>query len=107
MRDTHSSNASTPPQIIRGKGASTRQRPKTKVQRLGALLPSIPRPKLMAPHFSPNCRTDPTEGLDKETASANFKAWWAALPPEDVTIFSDRSEKTARGIKSVGYGYAV
>ena len=50
---------------------------------------------------------DPTEGLDKETASANFKAWWAALPPEDVTIFSDGSEKTARGIKSVGYGYAV
>ena len=50
---------------------------------------------------------DPTEGLDKETASANFKAWWTALPPEDVTIFSDRSEKTAWGIKSVGYGYAV
>ena len=61
----------------------------------------------MAPHFSPNCRTDPTEGLDKETASANFEAWWAALPPEDVTIFSDGSEKTARGIKSVGYRYAV
>jgi ribonuclease HI len=97
----------TPPHITRGRGAGTRQRPKTKVQRLGVLLPSIPRPKLMAPHFSPNCRTDPTEGLDKKTASDNFKAWWAALLPEDVTIFSDGSEKNERGVRSVGYGYAI
>jgi hypothetical protein len=46
----------------------------------------------MALHFAPNSGTDPTEGLDKKTASDNFKAWWAALPPEDVTIFSDGSE---------------
>jgi hypothetical protein len=61
----------------------------------------------MAPHFSPNCRTDPTEGLNKETAAANFKAWWAALLPEDVTIFLDGSEKYDRSVKYVGYGYAV
>lgn len=97
----------TPPQIVRGRGAGSRQRPKTKVQRLGTLLPSVPRPKLAAPHFSPHCRTDPTEGLDKKTASDNFKAWWAALPPEDVTIFSDGSERYDRGVKYVGYGYAV
>ena len=97
----------TPPQIVRGRGAGSRQRPKTKVQRLGTLLPSVPRPKLAAPHFSPHCRTDPTEGLDKKTASDNFKAWWAALPPEDVTIFSDGSERYDRRVKYVGYGYAV
>ena len=65
----------TPPPITRGRGAGTRQRLKTKVQRLGVLLPSIPRPKLMAPHFTPDCRIDPTEGIDKETASARFKEW--------------------------------
>src|ERR1700692_3418910 len=75
----------TPPMITRGRGASSRQRPKTKVQRLGALLPSIPRPQLRPPHFTTGCRVDPTSGLDKKTASAEFKKWWAALPPEDVT----------------------
>jgi hypothetical protein len=39
------------PTIRRGRGAGTQQRPKTKVQRLGALLPSTPRPAL-APHTS-------------------------------------------------------
>ena len=43
-----------PPLIARGRGVGTRQRPKTKVQRLGTLLPSIPRPKLTPPpHTSP------------------------------------------------------
>ena len=46
-------------------------------------------------------------GLDKETASAEFKKWWAALPPEDVTIFSDGSEQHQNGDTHVGYGYAI
>ena len=56
-------------QIIRGKGAGTRHRPKTKVQRLGALPPSTSRSILAPLHVTPGRRTDPTEGMDKETAS--------------------------------------
>ena len=97
----------TPPMIAKGRGTGTRQRPKTKVQRLGALLPEIPRPILSPPHFSPNCGTDPTGGIDKETAAAAFKKWWAALPPTDVTVFTDGSEQTAGGERLVGYGYAI
>lgn len=96
-----------PPMIIRGRGAGTRQLPKTKVQRLGVLLPSIPRPKLVLPHFTPGSRLDPTGGIDKETAAAAFKEWWTALPPTDVTVFSDGSERYIEGQRYVGYGYAV
>ena len=96
-----------PPMIVRGRGAGTRQRPKTKVQRLGTLLPRVPRPTLRAPHFSTGCRTDPTGGLDKKTASRQFKRWWKDLPPEDVTIFSDGSEQYQDGNRYVGYGYAI
>jgi ribonuclease HI len=81
--------------------------PKTKVQRLGALLPEVPRPQLRSPHFSHGCRTDPTRGQDKETAAAEFKEWWANLPSSDVTVFSDGSEQTRNGEKRVGYGYAI
>jgi hypothetical protein len=97
----------TPPMNTRGRSASTRQRPKTKVQRLGALLPRVPQPTLRAPHFTTGCRTDPTGGLDKKTASAKFKKWWAALPTEDITIFSDGSERYIEGQRHVGYGYAI
>jgi hypothetical protein len=65
----------TPPMNTRGRSTSTRQRPKIKVQRLGALLPRVLQPTLRAPHFTTGCRTDPTGGLDKKTASAKFKKW--------------------------------
>ena len=97
----------TPPMIRRGREAGTRQSPKTKVQCLGALLPSVPRPQLAIPHYTAGCRTDPTGGLDKETASRAFKEWWAALPADDVTIFSDGSEQYIDGERCVGYGYVV
>jgi hypothetical protein len=81
-------------------------RPKTKVQRLGTLLPSIPRPRLVVPHYSPGCRTDPTNGIDKATAAKAFQAWYTDLPPTDVTVFSDGSEQHVDGARKVGYGYA-
>jgi hypothetical protein len=61
------------PQIPRGRGAGQHMKPKTKVQRLGTLLPEIPRPTLRPPHFSDGYRTDPTMGMDKEAASEAFK----------------------------------
>ena len=82
----------TPLMCTRRRGAGSIQHPKTKVQRLGALLPSVPQPTLRTPHFMAGCRTDPTGGLDKKMASAKFKKWWAALPAEDVTIFLDGSK---------------
>jgi len=98
----------TPPMIDRGRGRGTRQIAKTKVERAAALLPSIPRPKLRPPHFSPGCRTNPTLGLDKKKAAEAFNKWWAELPPQDITIFSDGSERYIQGRgKRVGYGYAV
>src|SRR5438045_1939306 len=97
----------TPPINQQGRGAGNRQHPRTKVQRLGKLLPGVPRPTLQPPHFTAGCWSDPTGGLDKETASTEFKAWWASLPPEDVTIFSDGSEQYTDGKRRVGYGYTI
>src|SRR5436189_4919000 len=93
-----------PPINQQGRGAGNRQRPRTKVQRLGELLPGVPRPTLRPPHFTAGCRSDPTGGLDKETASTEFKAWWASLPLEDVTIFSDGLERHIDRERRVGYG---
>jgi hypothetical protein len=95
------------PIIQRGRGAGTRQLPKTKIQRLATLLPAIPRPRLRHPHYTSNCRTDPTYGVDKETASAQFKVWWANLLPEDITIFSDGSEQHKADKHYVSYSYAI
>ncbi|RAL67274.1 hypothetical protein DID88_008038 [Monilinia fructigena] len=52
-------------------------------------------------------KTDPTQGIDKETAAASFNDWWNALPPNTVTIFSDGSESYDDAGKHVGYGYAI
>ena len=57
----------------RGRGAGRPQLPRTKVQRLGAMLPEVPRQELMAPHFTKGCTTDPTEGIAKKEAAVNFK----------------------------------
>ena len=96
------------PKVNRGKGAGQPQRVQTRVQHIGSLLPEIPRAALVAPHYSPGCRADPTLGLDKKTAAKAFKEWWARLPPSDVTIFSDGSEQyTMEGEKQVTYGFAV
>jgi hypothetical protein len=97
----------TPPTNLRGRNAGAQQRLRTKVQRLGVLLPSVPRLILRPPHFTTGCRTNPTRGLDKKTAAAEFKVWWASLPLEDVTIFSDGSERYIDGERHVGYGYAT
>jgi hypothetical protein len=78
------------------------------VQRLGALLPSIPRPALAPPqHFSPNYRTDPTKGVKKEEAAKAFKKWWHELLSTDVTIFLDGLKQHWHGDRFVGYGYVI
>ncbi|RAL59609.1 hypothetical protein DID88_006468 [Monilinia fructigena] len=77
------------------------------IPRLGLLIPETQRSKLLRPHFSIGCRTDPTEGLTKEEAAQAFKEWWRQLPPEDYTIFSDGSEQTIDRKHCVGYGYAI
>jgi ribonuclease HI len=97
----------SPPLITRGRTTGALQRPKTKVQRLGALLPPVPRPQLTLPHYTPGCRTDPTQGVDKETAARAFQAWAAALPSTHTLVFSDGSERQQDNNRRVGYGYAV
>ncbi|RAL65123.1 hypothetical protein DID88_001229 [Monilinia fructigena] len=79
----------------------------TRLQSADRLLPGAPRPILSAPHYTPGCRTDPTQGIDKETSAASFNDWWNALPPNTVTIFSDGSESYDDAGKHVGYGYAI
>jgi ribonuclease HI len=90
-----------------GSRAGERQQPRTKIQRLGLLLPAIPRPALIAPHFSQGCRTDPTLGVEKKTAARDFKEWWASLDSSMITVFSDGSEQRLEGEKRVTYGYAI
>ena len=96
-----------PATIRRGRHAGRPAPLRTKVQRLSTLIPATTRPVLRMPHFSPNCRRDPTGGIEKEKAAAAFKEWWKDLPPDVVTVFSDGSEQYDRGAKYVGYGYAV
>lgn len=96
-----------PPLRSRGRGAKTRKKIQTKLQRFSLFIPSIPRPALRPPHFSRDCRKDPTGGIDKETAAKAFKEWWSQRSANDVTIFSDGSEAYIDGEKFVGYGYAV
>jgi len=95
------------PQFQRGRGAGSSQQPRTIVERVGSLLDPVPRPVLMKPHFSPNCRMDPTGGVEKRLAAKAFKEWWAHLPRDEVTVFSDGSEQSLDGIKHVTYGYVV
>ncbi|RAL58064.1 hypothetical protein DID88_009672 [Monilinia fructigena] len=72
-----------------------------------ALVPRAPRPILAQSHFSPGCRTDPTEGRTKEAAAEHFNAWWSQLGRDTITVFSDGTEQYKDGAKLVGYGYAV
>jgi hypothetical protein len=67
------------PVLQRGRGAGGLQKPHSKVQRLGKILPTTPRYTLMAPHYSPGCRTDPTNGIAKAEAAKSFTRWWDTL----------------------------
>lgn len=96
-----------PPQIQRGRGAGSSQQPRTIVERVGTLLDPVPRPTLTKPHYSPGCRTDPTEGIKKRAAAQAFEEWWLRLPQEEVTVFSDGSEQWIDGTKQVTYGYVI
>jgi ribonuclease HI len=93
--------------IARGKHAGRQQVPRTKIQRLGEIIPAALRPVLRMPHYSHGCRINPTYGRTKEEAAKGFKKWWAKLPSDVVTVFSDGSEQYDQGTKYVGYGYAV
>ncbi|RAL61328.1 hypothetical protein DID88_009464 [Monilinia fructigena] len=79
----------------------------TKLRCVDALVPRAPRPILAQSHFSPGCRTDPTEGRTKEAAAEHFNAWWSQLGRDTITVFSDGTEQYKDGAKLVGYGYAV
>jgi ribonuclease HI len=95
------------PVLQRGRGAGGLQKPHSKVQRLGMILPTTPRHTLMAPHYSPGCRTDPTNGIAKAEAANSFTKWWDTLTYQDVTIFSDESEQHTDDERFVTYGYAI
>jgi hypothetical protein len=56
----------------RGRNTSIAGR-KTKMQVLGALFLEVPRLCLRTPYFSTDCMTNPTRGVDKETAAIVFK----------------------------------
>jgi hypothetical protein len=63
---------SNPRLAARGRNTSIARR-RTKVYILGALLPEVPRLRLQTPYFSTDCKTNPTRGIDKETAAIVFK----------------------------------
>lgn len=100
-------NRATVPTRRRGRGAGSALRPVTTVQQAGLLLLEVPRLVLAALHFTPGCRTDPTEGKDKKTAAKEFKTWLKNLPETDVTVFSNGTEQYVDGNKRVAYRYAI
>jgi ribonuclease HI len=95
-----------PAKIKRGRGAGTAPL-RTKVQRLGVLLPHFHRPVLTAPRFTPGCHTNPTGGLDKKSAAEALRKWLQTRPGDDILIYSDGSETEERGTRRLGYGYAI
>jgi ribonuclease HI len=74
----------------------------TRLQRTASLCLSYPRPLLLPKIYAPPY--SPTEGLDKEKAAALFKAWQAALPPEDIVVFTDGSLDE---FSTAGWGFAI
>ena len=95
------------PIIVTGQWKGQAQCPKTQIQRLGKLLPSVPRPVLQAPRYTPGSGTDPTNGMTKEDAAKAFKEWFRKRSPRDLCVFSDGSELVENGTRRVGYGYIV
>lgn len=91
------------PNIERGRGAGTPFRPRTKVQLAAREFPAFDRPLLIPKRFTPGCRVDPTEGMDKKKAAEAFEAWWKDLDPWDWAVFTDGS----RFQGDLGYGYAI
>ncbi|KAK1916570.1 hypothetical protein P3342_012194 [Pyrenophora teres f. teres] len=47
------------------------------------------------------------EGCRPFEHDSAFKAWWEALSPTTVTVFSDGSEQRIEGRRAVTYGYAI
>ncbi|CCU74879.1 hypothetical protein BGHDH14_bgh04508 [Blumeria hordei DH14] len=65
------------------------------IEKVGAMLPSISRPHIVPPHYSPCYQTNQIGERMKEKASDNFKKRWAALLAHEVTG------------RLAGYGYVI
>ena len=70
------------------------------------LLYSIPNSKLItiSKNYQLYSAHSPTEGVDKEKASARFKAWQATLPPDVTVVFTDGSKDEDQ---RTGWGFAI
>jgi ribonuclease HI len=94
--------------ITRGKKVGESLQARSKVQRAYQILhENVPRTILVAPHYSPGSRQDPTRGVTKKDAATAFRNWWSRLPPSTLTVFSDGSEVYVDGERRVAYGYVV
>jgi ribonuclease HI len=82
-------------------------RPKTKLQVLESMLPGIERPQVTDLRYPRGSLDDPTGGIDKKTAAKHFLAWEAAVPPWDIIVYSDGSQKVIDKTPSLGYGYTI
>jgi len=67
------------PVLQRGRGAGDLQKPHSKVQGLGIILPTTPRHTLIAPHYSLGFCTDLTNRVAKVEAAKLFTKWWDTL----------------------------
>ena len=81
---------------------SSSQDPYTNKGRLASYFLS----RLLGP-LSLGCRTNPNIGLDKKTATAEFKKWWESPLADDITIFSDGSKQYRGRENQVRYGFAT
>jgi ribonuclease HI len=85
------------------RGPSQKRMPRpTRLQRTASLCLSCPRPLLLPKIYA--APYSPTEGLDKEKAAAQFKAWQAALPLDDTVVFTDGSLDE---FGTAGWGFAI
>jgi ribonuclease HI len=74
----------------------------TRLQRTASICLRCPRPLLLPKIYAPPY--SPTEGLDKEKAAAQFVEWQAALPPDDIVVFTDGSMNEKL---TAGWGFAI
>lgn len=76
---------------------------KAEAQTTARLIQPVQRPKLRMPRYIPGSRRDPTEGLPKASAAKAFKRWFVNRLADEVTVFTDGSQKG----ENVGYGFAA
>lgn len=104
----HPLTARLAPELYKnGLRAGQPRAPRTRLHTAALESPSLPRPLLQRPRFTPGSNVDPTRGLDRKAAVVAHNAWHQGLPPSHTVVYTDGSEQNDESGRRVGYGFVV